>query len=234
MDKRFDPTGFPLLSVPGQRFFLHLLPVTKVQFEEWLTHSDTPGDLLYDQAQIIRPRIEAARRTRLGIGSVDGLGSGAQIPGAVNNERISWRHCDDRNYERLLMTGLKPEEALEFAHWMGPEYDLPTVSEWRTTANCWANRSPLLPGSQSTLAENVWHKLFEIVQPQTLLDQSLMASGGVMEWVWDDKKQKILWLGSPRPKFFGNTFRPVAHDPPPPRATGKRLWFCGFRLIWRN
>jgi hypothetical protein len=233
MDIALDSTGFPLLFVSSLNLFAHLLPVTKVQFEEWLMLPDTPGDRFYDEAQIIRWRIEDARRARLHSGSLEEPRDAPQPQMPDSNERISWRHCNERNYERLFMTGVLPAEAQRFAQWLGPGYDLPTVGEWRAIATTWAQAPPVLPDTHNSLAANIGHKLYEITWPRTLLDQSLMTSGGVMEWVWDEHREHILWLGRPRTRFFGHTFRPLEHDPPAPRVTTGRLWFCGFRLVRR-
>lgn len=198
---------------------------------------DTPGDRFYDEAQLIRHRVEAARNTRLHSEFGARIECGSLAAPTPDNERISWRHCekDPNSYARMFMTGVLPEEAQRFARWLGPGYDLPTVSEWRTIASSWAQAAPLLPEKCDSLAANVWYKLYEVTRPKTLLDQSLMISNGVMEWVWDDRRERILWLGRPHADFYPNTFRPVQYDPPAPRrALRERLWFCGFRLARRQ
>jgi hypothetical protein len=35
------------------------------------------------------------------------------------------------NFQSLFITGIFHHEALEFAHWLGNDYDLPTEAEWR-------------------------------------------------------------------------------------------------------
>jgi hypothetical protein len=229
-----DSTGFPLVFVPGLSLSAHLLPVTKVQFEEWLVLPNTPGDRFYDEVQIIQQRIDVARSARLGLGLSGEPNTGSQ-GSSPSNERISWRHCDEdpSSYVRLLVTGILPKEARGFAQWLGEGYDLPTVSEWRAIARSWASMKPIVPVNRYSLAENVWHKLYEVTQPKTLLDQSLMVFGGVMEWVWDDHKKRVLWLGRPHADFYPTTFRPLQYDPPVPRITSGRFWFCGFRLVRR-
>ncbi len=47
------------------------------------------------------------------------------------NPSVSHQQFTPDNREQLFVTGILPQEALNFARWMGNEFDLPTVEEWR-------------------------------------------------------------------------------------------------------
>ena len=52
-----DRTGFPLITVPEAMVAMHLLPVTKVQFERFLAEPNTYGDAWYEEVLTLNPRI---------------------------------------------------------------------------------------------------------------------------------------------------------------------------------
>jgi hypothetical protein len=51
------------------------------------------------------------------------------------NPRVSYRHLDRNNYERFFISGVLPDEALNFSKWFGEGFDLPTIKEWRMLNN---------------------------------------------------------------------------------------------------
>jgi hypothetical protein len=198
-----DKTGFPLLRIPQPQVDVQLLPVTKVQFERFLAEPNQFGDVWYEEVLSLNPR-------------------------------VSYRRFTAEHRERLFLTGILPEEALAFARWLGSGFDLPTVEEWGAIytelEKAWTLPSSLadfLAQRGTHPAAMIIQRLTKELQPQSLLDLSLMP-GGVVEWV----RQGNSWvgLGAPRPKFHPNVWSPLEV-----RSTrsGERLKFLGFRLVRR-
>lgn len=214
---QFDRTGFPLIAVAELGLWVHLFPVTKLQFEEWLAEPDTPGDHFYDEAQ----------------GLSEQVGSGAPSRG---NPRIVWRDITGApsSYVRILMTGLQPRVCLQFAGWLGKAYDLPSVDEWRIIQQSWGSRDALCPPSNCPeVAARLWQKLYEAKQPKTLLGQSFMDQG-IIEWTWEDEaRSSVACLGRPHTDVLGNTWK-VGERLPLPVDPDGRFWLSGCRLVRRS
>ena len=142
------------------------------------------------------------------------------------NPRVSYKHFDVDNYEKLFMAGIRPREALEFAHWLGPGYDLLTVDEWRAFYNALGVHTvPEFHGELSISASHIWNQLAR--QSSTLKDLTLMHNG-LIEWV--KKGSKFVGLGSPRASFLHNVFNPMTDEWVPLKD---RVFYLGFRLIRR-
>jgi hypothetical protein len=142
------------------------------------------------------------------------------------NPRVSYKYFDIDNYEKLFVTGVKPQEALQYAHWLGPQYDLLTIEEWRKFYQALGVHSiPELSGSLSVSASHIWNKM--AIHCNTLKDMTLVQ-GGLIEWV--KKGSKFVGLGAPRPSFLHNVFNPLIDEWVPLKD---RLFFMGFRLIRR-
>lgn len=102
-----DKTGFPIIQTPS-RTWLHLLPVTKVQFELYLW-----------QAQPLE--FNAARYAR------------ATAP-PDGNPRVAVTEITRVNEFGIYMTGITRREAEAFAAWMSENARpcrIPTVEQWR-------------------------------------------------------------------------------------------------------
>ncbi len=97
-----DPTGFPLLKLPSLGLAVHLLPVTKVQFEYFL-----------GEPALIR-RFDTALYEEM----------------CHFNPRTSWRRSSGVP-ESLFATGILPPEAEAYGTWMGKGFRLPKDTEWR-------------------------------------------------------------------------------------------------------
>ncbi len=139
--------------------------------------------------------------------------------------------------ERDFMTGLLPEEALQFAIWLDnddptSDYAIPTVKEWRAIYDClqYERCDPFLheiiERSKNEHARKLIRRIMKR-QPNTLLELSLMR-GGVIEWV--GRKNEWVGLGNPRPVFYPNTFEPLRETIEPVDAA-QRMRTFGFRLI---
>ena len=98
---RIDRTGFPMIWVEAIGAFMHWLPVTKVQFEEFICDDiDGPFDAeQYDTLLGLNPRV-----------GIDGI--------------------TPDNYWHALLNGILPAEAERFTAWCGEGYTLPTETQW--------------------------------------------------------------------------------------------------------
>jgi len=201
----YDKTGFPLIPLFRTELEVHMLPVTKIQFERFLAESHNLGDDSYKEALKLNPS-------------------------------VSHKQFTPDNREQLFVTGILPEEALSFARWMGNEFDLPTVEEWRFIYDELAlgldplHDSTTLPSQcPAEPVGALLQRLWDQCQPYSLFDLTLMK-GGLVEWVRQDRA----WagLGAPRPEFHPNLWDPLS-DVVKPISLKTRLKYFGFRLVRR-
>ncbi len=204
-----DRTGFPLVHITELGFDVHLLPITKSQFEAF-ARQDATLTGKYEEAIVLNP---ASPET----------GADTKVKG--------------RALEPIFMTGVLPEEALQFAVWLDnneptSDYALPDVYEWRAVYDCLQYERceqyvvDVLENCPNTSAKHLVQQILR-QQPQTLLELSLMRNG-IIEWLHHETS----WagLGSPRPKFYPNTFDPL-HETVEPVDPAQRMRMFGFRLI---
>ena len=202
-----DQTGYPLVYVPAIDGYWSLFPVTKPQFEYYLCQSNSDLDDVWYQ-------------TLLDL-----------------NPRASFQSNHWNRYERLLLTGLIPEEARAFARWQGSEYDIPSVKEWRAAYRWLANQAVALPPSRfihqlAPSAQAIWWGLYWQLRPHSLLDLSLMVAG-VLEWVTDKKEDRLLGKPRPYPSFRQALTDPLNSDPVCPIDPSRRMAAYGMRLMKR-
>jgi hypothetical protein len=202
----FDRTNFPLVTVPGMAVQVHLLPVTKVQFERFMAEANNDlGSSWYNQVLALNPRVSYRR----------------------------FAAQEDR--ERLFITGVLPAEARVFAQWMGPGFSLPTLEEWRSIYRRLAE-IPISSQRESLCsvigpARIIIDKLLPHYQGGSLLDLSLMK-GGVVEWV-QQRNDNWVGVGQPRRGFFSNLLDPLSTEAEP-IGMEERLYYFGFRLLCRQ
>ncbi len=195
-----DEKGFPLGKVRNVGAF-HLWPVTKFQFNQFIAEKkSTKYDKKWKEEVL-----------------------------ALNP--VTEPECiDESNYEQLFMTGILPNEALEFARWMGPDYDLPTPEEWLEFYNNVAGQMFNFRLSQYLLcdeAKKLSGRLPRFLR--TPLAFTLLENG-VVDWV--KKGNRFMGRGSPRESFFPNAWNPEK-DTIQLIDTNERIFYFGFRLIKR-
>jgi len=215
-----DPTGFPMIRVPGAHVFVHCLPVTKVQFEHFLCDA-TDGHFdarWYDVALRLNPRVSARR---------------------------IWRG----NYWNAFLSGVLPAEAERFAAWCGTGYRLLRTSEWErlyrtldmgSTASSLAETgllSQLAPRQREliTQIERAVEDACEQSGDPCYLVERMLLRLGLLEWVSIEGSNPSLWagLGEPHPAFCGNLFVPARGDLiQPAEEESSRLASFGFRLAF--
>lgn len=151
---RVDRSGYPLFYVAPLERHVHVLPVSKPQFERFLADENRPGLGDEDYAGMLRL-----------------------------NPRVSFRAAGGADYLGLLLTGVKPEEAKAFGGWLGEEYELPDEKQWKACYD-WLGRQAVAPPPPGLAADAlaVWRAVAAQRPPGTLLELSLMSEG-VREWV---------------------------------------------------
>lgn len=203
-----DRSGFPLIYVEPLNAFVHLFPVAKAQFEQFLwQHNPLQwGDDRYQELLALNPRTAPAE-------------------------------LSESPYEGLFLTGITPDEILPFARWLGRGYGLLTVEEWQTMRRWLAQQqsSTIPPGlgdrGLAYLARSLWQSLVARIQPQTMQELALMV-GGLLEWVSTStphgSSKEYFGMGQPRPAFF-HTLKD-ADTPQRPISVNRRMRYFGFRL----
>src|SRR5262245_18273155 len=95
-----DKTNFPLLAVEDAGVQVQLLPVTKLQFEQFISETNIISQTHYQEMLAL-------------------------------NAVTSRHHFTVDQRDRLCVSGVRPDEALASARWLGEGFDLPTAKEWR-------------------------------------------------------------------------------------------------------
>ncbi|MBK9210258.1 MAG: hypothetical protein IPL71_18990 [Anaerolineales bacterium] len=115
-----DSAGFLMIWVEEIQAYVHWLPVTKIEFEIFLSSASNNkfNDHWYEDILTL-------------------------------NERISPKNLDKRNYHKLFLTGVFPSEVLEFIYWLNENdkhnyYSIPTSDEWISTYKALSLFAPLV------------------------------------------------------------------------------------------
>jgi hypothetical protein len=191
----FDRTNFPLLAIEDLDLEMHLLPVTKTQFEQFVADSGPLELARYEKLLALNPAVPPAKfsakeRERLFITGIlpteahafaHWLGEGFDLPTVAE-----WRAI----YAVLRVTSL-------------PRHDL--AAELAD--------SP---------AGAILARLTRQTLSQLMLDISLMR-GGLVEWV--RQGQSWVGLGAPRPQFQPNLWDPLSHEIKPLRPGERLRYF---------
>jgi hypothetical protein len=203
---RVDASGYPLIFVEPLGAFVQLFPVTKPQFEKFIA-SGKQRDMDDEWYEEI----------------------------LTLNPRASYLSSDLPARERLFMTGITPDEALAFGHWLGRDYQLLTAQEWYACYQWFAEQPvPSVPPdlserlSQDALAfwDTISDRWLERYQQSNLRDLSLMTQG-ILEWVIE-RPGRYCGLGEPA----ASKFQRRVNDPVCPVGQ-RRLKNLGFRLCMR-
>ena len=199
-----DRTGFPLVHLTELGYDVHLLPITKPQFEEF-AKSDKTFKIIYDNASAINPRPTAKTRDH----EVELTLMTAILPEEAEEFAI-WLDNDEPT----------------------TDYALPDVQEWRAIYDCFQYErcephiGAIMDNSPNEDARKLITRILKR-EPHTLLELSLMRNG-IIEWV--KKASDWVGLGTPRPSFYPNTFEPLRESVEPVNPT-QRMRPFGFRLI---
>jgi len=200
IDIVFDPIGFPLMRLDDMDFYIHLLPIAKIQFERFICSVNKAGygDKWYETSIRLNPRISPSR-------------------------------INENNYEKAFISGILPNEAVEFAHWLGKDYKLPTYKQWRQAYRLAKTAPDIGSFIESSKIDGMSKKILDGLTAflRDTLSLTLM-NNGLVEWVRGN--DEFLGLGSPRPSFYENAYDPEI-DSWRPFKTSRRMPFFGFRLV---
>lgn len=214
IETRKDPAGMPMIRIGKTPTFLHWLPVTKIQFEHFLSdaHDRHFDGKWYEEVLRLNPRVTPRKIT-------------------------------PDNYWNAFLSGILPAEAQRFAFWCGDGYRLASSEEWSRAYRILSStpaedllQAGLLEGLDSRERDLIVHVEAAAEEAarrsgyeRTLADQMLMRLG-VLEWVSDEDGWAT--LGETFPGFCGNLLSPGMGAPLRPREPEKvRLPCFGFRLM---
>jgi len=181
----FDKSGFPMVNIEPAGFWMHIWPVTKIQFENFLCQE---------------PNSE--------------MDEGWYEQVLNNNPRITPTRVTTKNYWQLFVTGIEPEKLQWFAEWNGNGFEIPTASDWNVAYRFLNDQDlfvELIDELRNTennldpLVEIVASKLQEVLSTfsqsnrLSMADQFLMRKG-IMEWVkLTGESSEWGGLGDPHP-----------------------------------
>jgi formylglycine-generating enzyme required for sulfatase activity len=177
----FDKTDFPLLVLDGVGVEVHLLPITKAQFEPFATASPLIGPERYREMLALNPVVAPAEFT------VDNREQ-LFISGILPDEALA--------FARWLGQGFDLPTVAEWRAILAALRHEPPP------------RQRVLTDVVEGPARAILHRLEEQSSIRTMLDYSLMRDG-LVEWVRQDKG--LTGLGRPRLAFHPNLWNPLAH-----------------------
>lgn len=198
-----DITGFPLLYIPPLSMWLQTFPISKVQFEVFLSQSRDYQNADYERILAQNPRVSFRH---FHANNYEGLFlTGISV--SVVQKYLMW--CGN---DYLLPTNLQWKIAYS---WLSAQP---------------ACQFPEKLSEYSEIVQLIWQGIFQIRRPKNLAEQLLMQYG-VMEWVIDRDtvpKNGYGGMGQPRPSFWN-----VLHHPTDaPIRPINDLKSFGFRLLW--
>ncbi len=160
------------------------------------------------------------------------------------NSRVSYRTFTSENREKLFITGILPSEIMFFIKWIGNNFRLPTLKEWREIYYE-LKKIPfkrkileeIILQSKSIQARTIIERLLEQLTYEVIyktprrelnwLDVTMMYYG-LVEWVREG--DRYIGVGVPRPSFYPNLWDPL-RDIVQPLKENERLFYFGFRLV---
>lgn len=199
-----DQTGYPMIYLPPLRLWIQALPITKVQFEVYLSKINDFGNAGYREILAQNPRVSFRHFDN---SNYEGLFlTGISV--RTVQKYLSWCGTDydlpDNRQWKSAYSWLLSQ----------PVHNYPM------------NWSALSPSAQAN-----WEGLGRIHRPKNLAEQMLMQSG-ILEWVTDRDNSPAGYGGMGRPRSsFWSVLRHPADAPVHPIGDIKPF---GFRLIRRD
>jgi len=202
----FDRTNFPLLRLGELGLDVQLLPVTKIQFERFLSEPNRFDDVCYKELLNLNPRISYKSFT---IQNRENIFISGLIPDEIK-AFMAW--MDDGLSIPTVEQWRKINAVL-----LRKKFNLKN----------WERLFSLCKQAEAEQALKILQQLKEQLNPSAWLDLTLMM-GGLTEWVL--YKDRWVGLGSPRSEFYPNLWNPLS-DIVEPFLLDLRIPFFGFRLI---
>ena len=217
-DLVLDRTNFPMLWVESLKAYIHLLPVTKIQYEYYLWDAPNPG---LDQKWYDRVTAE--------------------------NKRISPHAITRDNYWQIFIGAILPSEAQHFAKWSDAQsgsaaYTLPTPEEWMAAYQFFKTQRDGNPfeaalglSGLAPRARTILERLSSALPVPSSFAERLLLLGGMMEWVVrKGAGQPWLMCGYPSASFVSFGHHPDGGFYTPNRTAEdehNRHRAYGFRLL---
>lgn len=205
MEFSYDRTGFPLIPLIRKGLEVHLLPVTKMQFEAFLAESQEFGDTCYEEMLALNPRVPYQTFT-------SETREQLFLTGILPDEAVAFARWMG---EGFTLPTVEEWRAIyeELALGLDPKYDAFDLAAHCPEGACGV----------------ILQRLAALCDLDSLFELSLMQ-GGIVEWV--KQKRTYAGLGSPRPEFHPNLWD-SRRDIVKPVDTNVRIRYFGFRLIRR-
>ena len=190
-----DKTGFPLLIVEDAGVEVHLLPVTKLQFEQFTTETNIISQSHYQEMVALNAitsphHFAPEERERL------------FVTGILPEEALA--------FARWLGDGFDLPTTREWREVYAALRRVPTPRQ-----------NPLLDVVDG-VAKAILERFSEQLELRSLRDYTLME-GGLVEWVRQEKR--LMGLGVPRPEFHANLWDPLVNEVKPIRLDQRIPYF---------
>lgn len=190
-----DKTGFPLLAIEDAGVEVHLLPVTKLQFEQFISETNIVSQTQYQEILALNPitspqRFAPEERERL------------FVTGILPDEALA--------FARWLGDGFDLPTAREWREVYAALRRVPPPRQ-----------NPLLEAVDGVVRAML-ERLSRQIEIRSLRDYALME-GGVVEWVRHEKR--LVGLGVPRPEFHANLWDPLVNEVKPIRLDQRIPYF---------
>lgn len=221
-----DPAGGPMLWLPGVGAYVHLLPVSKIQFETFVC---------------ARPSSQFDQQWYDKLLTLD------KEKGSTG--RVSPHAVTAANYWQAFVTGIRPTEAAVYATWCeestGATFELPTADRWwkafQELDDAAKAEPKLFARALDALGTAVPPRLRELLAKvdarspadgRTRADTMLLRHG-VMEWVRLPGRPEWGGFGNPSPALLAEMHNSLTQQRarPRPEAATERSIAYGFRLF---
>jgi hypothetical protein len=190
-----DKTNFPLIAVEAASIETHLLPISKVQFEQFLADFGPGESAAYQEMLALNPAAAPAQFT---LDERERL----FVTGILPDEALA--------FARWLGEGFDLPTVKEWRAMHTALRRMSTPIRDELTTN-------MADGPAKTMLDKL-----ERLHPNSMLDVSLMRHG-LVEWVRKDKS--FVGLGVPRPEFQGNLWDPMVNEVAPINLTARVPYF---------
>jgi|CXWL01.1.fsa_nt_gi hypothetical protein len=200
-----DRTGFPLVYIKPIKAYIHALPLSKIQFERYISDPGYGVEDIVTYENILK-----------------------------ENPRISPNEDIREKPWRLFTTGLLPAEMSRYKAWQGANFDFATNVDWEKSVN-WLDTmksNQVMQAMNNTqginpLAKMIFKKIFTEFSPKSGTDLC-MFFGAVMEWV--TVNGRMMLIGKAASGLWNHIDARDRFTPLPPDER-RRSYYSSFRLI---
>ena len=177
-----DRTGFPLIVVEEAGVEVHLLPITKIQFLDFIEAPTLVNQVRYEEMLAVNPAITPEEFTEENREQLF-------VTGVLPEEAIA--------FARWLGEGFHLPTVREWRNILAALRRVPPPRQ-----------NPLTDAVEGP-AHTILKKFEKQIHIRNMADFTLMR-GGLVEWVRRDKE--LVGLGIPRPQFHPNLWDPLVNE----------------------